>query len=159
MRRRRKMRREAGSSVTLLQDAWGPHWGVQFITGITLEKFTVRLYSKREKKCNQLYQVLISLSFFFFSSSSYTSTIQTISCQYWKWLPFFFSLKKINCATKLMGVSCHLYMALYATLKLKSVSSALVTLDFTSVIGEKLSQSVIIRCILWKSLHLDTETF
>lgn len=49
-----------------------------------------------------------------------------------------------------MGVSCHLYMALYATLKLKSVSSALVTIDFTSVIGEKLSQFVIIRCILCK---------
>lgn len=62
-------------------------------------------------------------------------------------IAFFFFFSKINCATKLMRVSCHLSMALYATLKLKSVSSALVTLDFTCVIGEKLSQPVI--CLVY----------
>lgn len=43
-------------------------------------------------------------------------------------------------------------MALYTTLKLKSVSSALVMIDFTSVIGEKLRQSVIIRYILYTAI-------
>lgn len=53
---------------------------------------------------------------------------------------FFFFFFQINCATKLTRVSCLLYMALYTTLKLKSVNSALVsqTIDFTSVFGGKI---------------------
>lgn len=55
---------KAGRSVTLLQDARGSHREeAQFITRITLEMFTVRLNSKREKKCNQLYHLLISFFF------------------------------------------------------------------------------------------------
>lgn len=66
-KRRRRGRHEAGRSVTLLQDAWGPHrGGAEFITGITLEMFTVRLNSKRERRCNQLCQLLISLISFLF---------------------------------------------------------------------------------------------
>lgn len=40
---RKRREREVGRSVTLLQDARGPHRGAQLITGITLEMFTVRL--------------------------------------------------------------------------------------------------------------------
>lgn len=70
---------------------------------------------------NHLLPVLEVIAFFFFFS----------------FLLFFF---QINCATKLTRVSCLLYMALYTTLKLKSVNSALVsqTIDFTSVFGGKI---------------------
>lgn len=66
----------------------------QFITGFTLETFTVRLNSRWEKRCNQLYQLLISFLFVFLL---FISTIQTISCQYWKWLPLLLLLLFLFC--------------------------------------------------------------
>lgn len=108
--------------------------GVQFITGVTLEKFTVRLYEGEEMQSDiSSYFLSVSILCLHTQAQSKPSPASTGNdCL----LLFYLKKSKQLTVPQNSEVSCHLCVALYDTLKLKS--SALVTLDFTSVTGGSL---------------------
>lgn len=116
----KRRRHKPGRSVTLLQHARGPHWG----GSVHHRSHSWKVYSAliRGGRDAIRYQFLFSSGFH--SLSSYTSTIQAVSCQYWKRLPFIVLLKKKKSkhltVPQNSEVSGHLCVALYDTLKLKS---------------------------------------
>lgn len=99
----KRRRHKPGRSVTLLQHARGPHWG----GSVHHRSHSWKVYSALIRGGRDAIRYQFLFSFGFHSLSSYTSTIQAVSCQYWKRLPFIVLFKKkqtINCATKLWSV-------------------------------------------------------